>query len=101
MDPFHVPILHGSFSGNQFNARMAIMPKVTFENTTRGIRSVQLRDKRGAASIAVSPEAVPPTIRAVAEASRGRRMGRARRHDAEPPIDDTSFPYLFGRACAR
>ena len=31
MDPFHVPILHGSFSGNQFTAKMALMPKVKFE----------------------------------------------------------------------
>jgi len=35
VDPFHVPILHGSFSGAQFVAQMAAMPKVTFEPTPR------------------------------------------------------------------
>ena len=47
MDPFHVPILHGSFSGNQFTAKMAVMPKVKFEYTARGTRSIQLRDVEG------------------------------------------------------
>jgi hypothetical protein len=33
VDPFHVPILHGSFSGPQFVAQMAQMPKVEFSVT--------------------------------------------------------------------
>lgn len=28
MDPFHVVILHTSFSGPQFNPEMAVMPNV-------------------------------------------------------------------------
>ena len=43
MDPFHVPILHARFSGNQFTPEMAIIPEVTFEYTPRGVRSVQHR----------------------------------------------------------
>ncbi len=30
MDPFHVVILHGTFSGTQFVDAMAVMPEVTF-----------------------------------------------------------------------
>jgi phenylpropionate dioxygenase-like ring-hydroxylating dioxygenase large terminal subunit len=29
MDPFHVPILHGTFSGTQFTEAMSRMPRVT------------------------------------------------------------------------
>ncbi|MGA9365995.1 MAG: Rieske 2Fe-2S domain-containing protein, partial [Steroidobacteraceae bacterium] len=43
MDPFHVPILHGSFSGSQFTERMNLLPQVGFEATARGIKSIQRR----------------------------------------------------------
>ena len=64
MDPFHVPILHGSFSGNQFTPKMALMPKVKFEYTPRGTLSVQLRDVEGGVHRRVT-EAVLPNIRAL------------------------------------
>ncbi len=32
-DPFHVPILHGSFSGVQFVEQMGLMPEVSWDNT--------------------------------------------------------------------
>ena len=31
VDPYHVPILHGSFTGPQFVEQMAAFPKVKFE----------------------------------------------------------------------
>jgi phenylpropionate dioxygenase-like ring-hydroxylating dioxygenase large terminal subunit len=37
VDPLHVPILHGSFSGMQFNAKMASLPDVEFDTTPRGV----------------------------------------------------------------
>jgi phenylpropionate dioxygenase-like ring-hydroxylating dioxygenase large terminal subunit len=96
MDPFHVPILHGSFSGNQFNARMAIMPKVTFENTPRGIRSIQLRDVETGVHRRIT-EAVIPTIRAVAS-PRAEKDGPCSLLGWVLPIDDTSFRiYSAGR----
>jgi phenylpropionate dioxygenase-like ring-hydroxylating dioxygenase large terminal subunit len=96
MDPFHVPILHGSFSGNQFNARMAIMPRVTFENTPRGIRSVQLRDVETGVHRRIT-EAVIPTIRAVAS-PRAEKDGPCSLLGWVLPIDDTSFRiYSAGR----
>ena len=40
MDTYHVPILHGSFSGTQFVEQMALMPQVTWEYTDRGVKAV-------------------------------------------------------------
>ena len=38
MDPFHIPILHTSFSGVQFVPEMGIMPEVEWENVEAGMR---------------------------------------------------------------
>jgi nitrite reductase/ring-hydroxylating ferredoxin subunit len=96
MDPFHVPILHGSFSGNQFTAKMALMPKVKFEYTERGTRSVQLRDIEGGVHRRIT-EAVLPTIRAVAN-PRADKDGPCTLLGWVLPIDDTNFRiYSAGR----
>jgi phenylpropionate dioxygenase-like ring-hydroxylating dioxygenase large terminal subunit len=96
MDPFHVPILHGSFSGNQFTAQMSLMPRVTFENTPRGVRSVQLRDVGTGVHRRIT-EAVLPTIRAVAS-PRAEKDGPCSLLGWVLPIDDTSFRiYSAGR----
>lgn len=96
MDPFHVPILHGSFSGNQFIAKMALMPKVTFEYTERGVRSIQLRDLDHGTHRRIT-EAVLPTVRAVAS-PRAETDGPCSLLGWVLPIDDTSFRiYSAGR----
>ena len=38
VDPFHVPVLHGSFSGAQFTSVMAAMPQVEFEATDAAVK---------------------------------------------------------------
>ena len=45
VDPYHVPVLHGSFSGPQFTNMMAAMPEVKFEMSPRGVtvRSIRTR----------------------------------------------------------
>jgi len=96
MDPFHVPILHGSFSGNQFIAKMALMPKVTFEYTERGVRSVQLRAIEGGTHRRIT-EAVLPAVRAVAS-PRAEVDGPCSLLGWVLPIDDTTFRiYTAGR----
>jgi len=96
MDPFHVPILHGSFSGNQFTAKMAMMPKVKFEYTARGVRSLQLRDVESGVHRRIT-EAVLPTIRAVAN-PRADKDGPCTLLGWVLPIDDTNFRiYSAGR----
>jgi phenylpropionate dioxygenase-like ring-hydroxylating dioxygenase large terminal subunit len=97
MDPYHVPILHGSNSGQQFIAQMGLMPTVTFNETPRGVRSVQLRDLGGGRVHRRVTEAVLPTIRAVAN-PRSEASGPVSLLGWVLPIDDTSFRiYSAGR----
>lgn len=97
MDPFHVPILHGSFSGNQFVAQMALMPEVVFEETERGIQSTQVRDLGEGKVHRRVTEAMLPTIRAVAN-PRAENVGSCSLLGWVLPIDDTSFRiYSAGR----
>ena len=56
VDPFHVPILHGSFSGAQFVTQMAQTPKVEFSATERGVKVVSLRSSTTGAASAVPPK---------------------------------------------
>lgn len=96
MDPFHVPILHGAFSGNQFVAKMSVMPTVKFDYTDRGVRSVQLREIETGIHRRIT-EAVLPTIRAVAS-PRAEGEGSCSLLGWVLPIDDTSFRiYSAGR----
>jgi nitrite reductase/ring-hydroxylating ferredoxin subunit len=44
LDPFHLYWLHGNLNGIQFVPTYAILPKVTFEYTADGVRSIQYRD---------------------------------------------------------
>ena len=97
MDPLHVPILHGMFSGVQFVAQMGIMPRVSYAATERGILSVQDRGlPEGRVHHRVT-EAVFPTLRVVAS-PRVETYGRCEQIGWVLPIDDTNFRiYVAGR----
>ena len=96
MDPLHVPILHGSFSGPQFVAQMAQMPAVRWDETGRGIRSVQLRTVEGRTFRRIT-EAVLPTLRVVPSPRVGR-YGPVESIGWVLPIDDATFRiYVAGR----
>ncbi|MGH8721537.1 MAG: Rieske 2Fe-2S domain-containing protein, partial [Burkholderiales bacterium] len=100
VDPYHVPVLHGSFSGVQFTAQMGIMPKVTFEATGRGVKVVSLRDLGGGKLHRRVTEAVIPTLRVVPD-PRVERYDRVESLGWVLPIDDTHFRiYVAGRARA-
>jgi nitrite reductase/ring-hydroxylating ferredoxin subunit len=47
LDPFHLYWLHGNLNGVQFVDTYAILPKVAFEYTPDGVRSVQYRELGG------------------------------------------------------
>ncbi|HVV42705.1 MAG TPA: aromatic ring-hydroxylating dioxygenase subunit alpha [Nitrobacter sp.] len=97
VDPFHVPVLHGSFSGAQFTNMMASMPEVRFETTARGVavRSVRRQDD-GKVFYRVT-EAVFPTLRVVPN-PRVAQFARVESIGWVLPIDDTSFRiYVAGR----
>ncbi len=97
VDPFHVPILHGSFSGAQFVAQMGLMPKVSFETTARGVKIVSLRTLEGGKVHRRVTEAVVPTLRVV-PSPRVERYGKVESIGWVLPIDDTTFRiYTAGR----
>lgn len=97
VDPFHVPVLHGSFSGPQFVAQMAALPDVRFELTARGVLSVQVRPAPDGHRFRRQTEAVLPTLRVVPSP----RVGGYRRAESIGwvlPMDDTHFRiYVAGR----
>ena len=97
MDPYHVPILHGSFSGAQFIEQMAQMPSVSWDWTGRGLRSVQIRNLEGGRRFRRVTEAVLPTLRVVPSPRVGQ-YGRVESIGWVLPIDDTSYRiYVAGR----
>jgi hypothetical protein len=97
MDPFHVPVLHGSFSGLQFTALMGKLPKVTFEQTSRGMMSTQVRQLEGGSAFRRVTEAVLPNVRVVPSP----RVGQYQKAESIGwvlPIHDTHFRiYVAGR----
>lgn len=97
VDPFHVPILHGSFSGPQFVAQMGLMPRVEFETTARGVKVISLRTLEDGRVHRRVAEAVFPTLRAVAN-PRVASYGPVESIGWVLPIDDTHFRiYVAGR----
>ncbi|MGB5757169.1 MAG: Rieske 2Fe-2S domain-containing protein [Acidimicrobiales bacterium] len=66
MDPFHVFVLHAGFSGNQFVAEMANLPKVSWHFTDQGVKSHQDRVLDDGRFFHRVTEVVMPNIRIVA-----------------------------------
>jgi phenylpropionate dioxygenase-like ring-hydroxylating dioxygenase large terminal subunit len=97
VDPFHVPILHGSFSGTQFTQAMASMPNVTFETSPRGITVRSTRKTADGKTFYRVTEAALPTLRVVPN-PRVAQFARVESIGWVLPIDDTSFRiYVAGR----
>ena len=97
VDPFHVPILHGSFSGAQFVAQMAQMPSVAFSTTERGVKVVSLRALADGRVFRRITEAAVPTLRVVPN-PRVVGYGKVESIGWVLPIDDTHFRiYVSGR----
>lgn len=97
MDPYHVPILHGSFSGAQFVTEMAKMPEVSFETTPRGVKSTQLRRMDDGRLHRRVTEVALPTLRVV-PSPRMHRFGPVESFGWVTPHDDESFSiFVAGR----
>jgi len=90
LDPFHVPVLHGSLSGLQFNERLAAMPSVAFEDTPCGVRSVQDRDLPDGRHLRRISEVMVPNLRIVPD-PKVRSSGPDNKIAWVLPIDDTHF----------
>ncbi len=97
VDPFHVVILHSSFSGTQFVKEMAVMPQVHWETHAQGVRTVSLRPLPDGRTLRRISEAGLPTLRVIPSPKLGR-FGRVESLGWVLPIDDHSFRiYVVGR----
>ena len=100
LDPYHVPILHDSFSGTQFVPEMAIMPTCEFEDIECGVRAISYRDLPDGRRLKRITEAISPTLRMVA--SPRLDPGRCSLLGWVLPIDNTHFRiYTVGRVRQR
>jgi phenylpropionate dioxygenase-like ring-hydroxylating dioxygenase large terminal subunit len=97
VDPLHVPILHGAFSGMQFTNAMAAMPAVSFEATEIGVKVRSSRPAEDGKTFHRVTEAILPTLRVVPN-PRVAQYARVESIGWTLPIDDTSFRiYVAGR----
>lgn len=97
VDPYHVPILHGTFSGPQFVEQMATFPKVKFEYGPRGVKATSIRPGPNGKRFRRITEAVVPTLRLVAN-PRVAQYGMVESIGWTLPIDDTHYRiYVAGR----
>ncbi len=89
MDPFHIPILHTSFSGVQFVPEMGIMPDVTWDHTELGMRYIAHRKIEEGREMDRVTLALFPHVRIVPDV----RLieGTAQRIGWVVPVDDTHF----------
>jgi len=97
VDPFHVVILHASFSGTQFVPAMAVMPEVTWETQPLSVRTVSIRKLPDGKTLRRISEAGLPTLRVIPSPRIGR-YGTVESLGWVLPIDDHSFRiYVVGR----
>ena len=97
VDPFHVVILHGSFSGTQFVEQMALMPQVTWEPQAQSVRTISVRQMPDGKTFRRISEAGLPTLRVIPSPRVGR-YGPVESIGWVLPIDDHSFRiYVVGR----
>ena len=97
VDPFHVVILHASFSGTQFVPAMAVMPEVTWDTQPLSVRTVSIRKLPDGKTLRRISEAGLPTLRVIPSPRIGR-YGMVESLGWVLPIDDHSFRiYVVGR----
>ena len=90
VDPWHVMVLHGTFSGAQFTDMMLRAPTINFETTPRGIQVTALRQLDDGSIFKRVTEACIPTLRVVPNPRVGQ-FSRVESIGFVLPIDDTHF----------
>jgi phenylpropionate dioxygenase-like ring-hydroxylating dioxygenase large terminal subunit len=96
-DAFHVPVLHGSFSGVQFTEIMGLMPNVSWETSDVGVKTISIRKLANGKVFHRISEAVLPTLRIIPN-PRVDAFQRVETIGWVLPIDDTNFRiYTAGR----
>jgi nitrite reductase/ring-hydroxylating ferredoxin subunit len=101
VDPFHVVVLHSTFSGTQFVEQMAVMPEVSWEPSEIGVRTVSLRKLPDGSTLRRLSEAALPTLRVIPSPRIGQ-YGRVESIGWVLPMDDHRFRiYVVGRVKAQ
>jgi nitrite reductase/ring-hydroxylating ferredoxin subunit len=97
VDPFHVVVLHSSFSGTQFVKEMGVLPDVTWDTVELGVRTTSLRKLPDGNVLRRISQAALPTLRVIPSPRIGR-YGRVESIGWVLPIDDHAFRiYVAGR----
>ena len=97
VDPFHVVILHSSFSGTQFVEQMAVMPDVKWETGDISVRTISRRKLPNGKTLHRVSEAGLPTLRVIPNPL-VKRHGMVESLGWVLPIDDHNFRiYVVGR----
>jgi phenylpropionate dioxygenase-like ring-hydroxylating dioxygenase large terminal subunit len=97
VDPFHVVVLHSTFSGTQFVEQMAVMPQVTWDTVELGVRTTSIRHLQDGKVFRRISQAAIPTLRVIPSPRVGK-WGRVESIGWVLPIDDRSFRiYVAGR----
>ncbi len=97
VDPWHVLVLHGTFSGAQFTDVMLRAPTITFEATPIGVKVTSLRTLEDGATFRRITEVGIPTLRVVPNPQVGK-FERVESIGFVLPMDDTHFRiYTVGR----
>lgn len=97
VDPFHVVVLHSTFSGTQFVDQMALMPEVQWHTVELGVRTTSVRRLPDGKTFRRISQAGVPTLRVIPSPRLGK-YGRVESIGWVLPIDDHSFRiYVVGR----
>ncbi|ODT31157.1 MAG: phenoxybenzoate dioxygenase [Hydrogenophaga sp. SCN 70-13] len=97
VDPFHVVVLHSTFSGTQFVEQMALMPQVTWDKVELGVRTTSVRQLDDGKTFRRVSQAAIPTLRVIPSPRLGK-FGRVESLGWILPIDDHHFRiYVVGR----
>ena len=100
VDPFHVVVLHGTFSGTQFVESMSLMPEVSWEEAPLGVKTTSIRHLPDGTTLRRISEAALPTLRVIPSPRVGEvgQYGRLESIGWVLPMDDTHFRiYVAGR----
>ena len=93
MDPFHVQVLHTTFSGTQFVREFEVMPRVAFDEIEAGVTYTAHRDLHHGRSMARVSTWFMPNVMCVPDVA--MRPGRPNSLGFSVPVDDTHSRILM------
>ena len=89
MDPFHVQVLHSTFSGIQFHQALALMPKVDFFYADHGVCYSAVRELEDGSEVDRISCWLMPNIMSVPDIR--MRIGRSSGVSWVVPVDDSHY----------